>query len=57
MSGLTPILPDLISPKQSSFIKWGNISENIMLAHEIVHHIKKPNIGGNVVIKLDMAKP
>ncbi|XP_049381372.1 uncharacterized protein LOC125845930 [Solanum stenotomum] len=27
-----------------------------MLAQEIIHQIKKPNIGSNVVIKLDMAK-
>ena len=27
-----------------------------MLAQEIIHHIKKPNIGSNVIIKLDMAK-
>lgn len=27
-----------------------------MLAQEIIHHIKKPNVGGNVVIKFDMAK-
>lgn len=26
-----------------------------MLAHEIIHHIKKPNIGGNVILKIDMA--
>lgn len=32
------------------------ISENIMLAQEIIHQIRKPNIGCNVVIKLDMAK-
>ena len=27
-----------------------------MLAQEIIHHLKKPNIGSNVIIKLDMAK-
>ena len=27
-----------------------------MLAKEIIHQIKKPNIGSNVIIKLDMAK-
>ncbi|KAM3200504.1 hypothetical protein P3L10_032866 [Capsicum annuum] len=27
-----------------------------MLAQEIIHNIKKPNEGGNVVIKLDLAK-
>ena len=53
---LSPILPDLISPNQYGFVKGRSISENIMLAQEIIHHIKKPNIRSNVIIKLDMAK-
>uniref|UniRef100_A0A8C0UC45 Reverse transcriptase domain-containing protein n=1 Tax=Cyanistes caeruleus TaxID=156563 RepID=A0A8C0UC45_CYACU len=53
---LAPILPRIISPNQSGFIKGRSISENIMLAQEIVQGIKKPNRGANVVIKLDMAK-
>ena len=53
---LSPILPTLISPNQAGFVKGRSISENIMLAQEIIHHIKKPNIGSNVIIKLDMAK-
>ncbi|XP_049348974.1 uncharacterized protein LOC125813528 [Solanum verrucosum] len=53
---LTPILPTLISPNQSGFVKDRSISENIMLAQEIIHQIKKPTIGSNVVIKLDMEK-
>lgn len=53
---LAPILPTLISPNQSGFVKNRSIFENIMLAQEIIYHIKKPNIGSNVVIKLDMAK-
>lgn len=52
----SPILPDLISINQSGFFNERNISENIMLALEIIHQIKKPNIGSNVVIKLDMTK-
>ena len=55
-SRLSPILPSLISLKQSCFVKGRNISENIMLAQEIIQQIKKPNIGSNVIIKLDMAK-
>ncbi|XP_055814172.1 uncharacterized protein LOC129883562 [Solanum dulcamara] len=53
---LAPTLPTFISPNQSGFVKNRSISENIMLAQEIIHQIKKPNVGGNVVIKLDMAK-
>ena len=53
---LSPILQTLISTNQSGFVKGRSIFENIMLAQEIIHQIKKPNIGSNVVIKLDMAK-
>lgn len=53
---LALILPNQISPNQSSFVKGRCISKNIMLAHEIIRHIKNPNIGSNVVIKLNMAK-
>ncbi|XP_055824355.1 uncharacterized protein LOC129892841 [Solanum dulcamara] len=53
---LAPILPQLISDNQSGFVKGRSISENIMLAQEIIHNIKRPTVGDNVVIKLDMAK-
>ncbi|XP_060200890.1 uncharacterized protein LOC132629180 [Lycium barbarum] len=53
---LTSSLPNLISTNQSGFVKDRSITENIMLAQEVIHGIKKPNLGGNVVIKLDMAK-
>ncbi|XP_070036838.1 uncharacterized protein LOC142166519 [Nicotiana tabacum] len=53
---LASILPHIISANLSGFVKWKSISENIMLAQEIVQGITKPNIGANVVIKLDMAK-
>ena len=53
---LSPILPALISPNQSGFVKGRSISENIMLAQEIIHQIKKPNIRSNVSIKLEIAK-
>lgn len=53
---LDPILPTLISPNQSGFVRGRNIAENIILDQEIISRIKKPIIGGNVVIKLDMAK-
>ncbi|XP_019235632.1 PREDICTED: uncharacterized protein LOC109215963 [Nicotiana attenuata] len=55
-SRLGPILPKIISANQSGFVKGRNISENIMFAQEIVHGIKKPTMGSNMVIKLDMAK-
>lgn len=53
---LASILPNLISDNQSGFVKGRSISENIMLAQEIIHGIKKPKDGDNVLIKLDMTK-
>ena len=53
---LNPILPNLISLNQSGFVKAISITEYIMLAKEITHQIKKPNIGSNVIINLYMAK-
>lgn len=50
-----PVLPSLISPNKSMFLKGKSISENIMLAQEIIHQIK-PNIVSNVIIKLDIEK-
>ncbi|XP_059285830.1 uncharacterized protein LOC132039350 [Lycium ferocissimum] len=53
---LNPILPLMISENQSGFLKGRIITENIQLAQEIVQNVKNKNKGGNVVIKLDMAK-
>lgn len=53
---LAPILPTLISSNQSGFVRGRNIVESIMLAQEIISDTEKPTVGGNVVIKLDMAK-
>lgn len=53
---LAPILPMLISENQSGFIKEGSISKNKILAQEIKHGIKKPIVGDNMVIKLDLTK-
>ena len=53
---MAPILPSIISENQSGFVKGSGFFENIMLAQEIIHGIKLPNEGNNVVIKLDMVK-
>ncbi|XP_059285024.1 uncharacterized protein LOC132038365 [Lycium ferocissimum] len=53
---IATILPKIISKNQSGFIKGRAITENILLAQEIINDINKPSRGGNVVIKLDMAK-
>nr|XP_016490429.1 PREDICTED: uncharacterized protein LOC107810195 [Nicotiana tabacum] len=53
---LSQLLPKLISDNQTGFVKGRLITENILLAQEIVHDIGKNNQGGNIVIKLDMSK-
>ncbi|XP_027098892.2 uncharacterized protein [Coffea arabica] len=50
------VLPRIISPQQSGFVKGRNISENYLLAQEVVVGIGKKARGGNVVLKLDMSK-
>ena len=53
---INPILHRLISVNQSGFVPGRLITENVMLAQEIIHGMSKHNIGDNIVIKLDMAK-
>lgn len=53
---LNTLLYKLVSRNQSGFIKDRLISENVLLTKKIIHHIADNNKGGNVVIKLDMAK-
>ncbi|XP_019223731.1 PREDICTED: uncharacterized protein LOC109205471 [Nicotiana attenuata] len=53
---LNPILGKLISENQSGFVKGRLITENILQAQEIAQGVNKKNRGGNVIIKLDMAK-
>nr|XP_027108979.1 uncharacterized protein LOC113728817 [Coffea arabica] len=50
------VLPKIISPQQTGFVKRRNITDNFLLAQEIVSGIGKKNRGGNVVMKLDMSK-
>lgn len=38
------------------FIKGRSITENILIAQEIIQDIGSLNVEGNVVLKLDMAK-
>ena len=46
----------IISPQQTGFVKGNNITENYLLAQEIVRGIGKKVRGGNVALKLAMAK-
>jgi hypothetical protein len=54
---LKTILPDIISPNQSAFLKGRLITDNTLIAHEIFHFFSHSNNKkGFVGIKTDMAK-
>lgn len=54
---IRPILDDIISPMQSSFIPGRNTSDNAIALQEIVHHQRKVRRkNGNLVFKLDLEK-
>lgn len=55
-SRLTSILPSIISREQSGFVKGRVIQDNILLAQEMIHEIKRKVRGSNVANKLDMKK-
>ncbi|KAL9683237.1 hypothetical protein QQ045_015056 [Rhodiola kirilowii] len=53
---LAKVLDKIISPKQAGFLHGRNIHENIGLTHDLTHELHAERRGGNVIIKLDMAK-
>ncbi|XP_012857061.1 PREDICTED: uncharacterized protein LOC105976337 [Erythranthe guttata] len=53
---LAPHLPHIISPSQSGFVQGRLISDNILLAQEMVHSISVRCRNPNLILKLDMAK-
>lgn len=53
---LVQTLPKIISHNQSGFVKGRNITENVLLAEEIIRDINKRSRNTNVVVKLDMEK-
>ncbi|KAL9667546.1 hypothetical protein QQ045_001908 [Rhodiola kirilowii] len=55
---LQQILPDIISPAQSAFVKGRLITDNFLIAHETAHFIKNTRHGrkGYGSLKLDMSK-
>lgn len=55
---LKKVLHKVISPNQSEFIKGRQISDNILVVHELLHSMQHGNEEGDdfMALKLDMAK-
>lgn len=50
------LLPKLISQEHARFMPGRGISEQVLLAKEMVHILDISRCGGCLIIKLDMAK-
>ncbi|KAL0304664.1 UNVERIFIED_CONTAM: putative ribonuclease H protein [Sesamum calycinum] len=50
------VLPKVISLSQSGFVPGRLLSDNVLLAQELIHSIESHQPDANVVFKLDMAK-
>ncbi|XP_073014644.1 uncharacterized protein [Primulina eburnea] len=55
-SHMSKVVEKIISMNQSGFVPGRLISDNILLAQELIHSFNLPSPRGNVIIKLDMAK-
>lgn len=55
---LQKILPGVISEEQSAFVPGRNITDNVLVAFELIHYMKCKNSGqdGLVALKLDISK-
>lgn len=55
---LQGVLPDIISENQSVFVKNRSITDNILVAFEVIHHMRTKNRGseGEVALKLNISK-
>ncbi|CAN0918507.1 LINE-1 retrotransposable element ORF2 protein [Linum grandiflorum] len=53
---LSQVLPSLISPSQSAFIRGRSICDNVILAHEILRNYNQQHISPRCTIKIDLRK-
>lgn len=55
---LQKILPALISEEQSAFVPGRSITDNVLVAFELIHYTKRKTNGkvGYVAVKLDISK-
>lgn len=53
---MAKLLSKLVDKEQAGFIKGRNITAHIALAQELVKDLKRKATGGNICLKLDMAK-
>lgn len=53
---LREILPGLISENQSAFVHNRNITDNVLVAYELLHYMKQKKRGscGEIALKLDV---
>lgn len=50
------VLPELIKEGQTSFIPGRHITENIIIAQEVIHSMSKKKKGKYMAIKIDLHK-
>ncbi|KAL0315106.1 UNVERIFIED_CONTAM: hypothetical protein Scaly_2889400 [Sesamum calycinum] len=50
------VLPKVLSLSQSGFVPGRLLSDNVLLAQELIHSLESRRPDANVVFKLDMAK-
>ena len=55
---LKKILPEVINEEQSVFVLGRQITDNVLIAFETMHHINQKRVGkeGLMAVKLDMSK-
>lgn len=56
MNRLRPFLDRMISPVQGAFVPGRLASDNVVVAQEILHTIRKRKKGGGLALKVDIAK-